>query len=639
MAKKYLREEYYINWLKKQVFQAARDGKVDKIVTLLLDQDKDIVDKDVLNYHTKTNGESTTPLIIAAKNGQEEVVHALLNIFCVDTEHTGTVIFAKEAIIGATALWCGSSAGYFNIVALLVESGAQINHATDNNSTPLQPACLNGRLDIVEYLVDHGADIDLPNKRKSTCLMTACCQKHTNIVDFLVSKGANLNCTDEWGSTTLHVAAKSGDVEIVKLLLKNRAVSKHNDYKLSPLTTAAIHGETDVVEYLICMPDCVRRDKIDALELLATAYAGSLEIQESYNCLMRAMEERLRDNDDIIEKTTRQPVPAFDNWIERKTVSQLEAIKSDPNAIVLECLAIQERLLVHTHPIVSAFIIHAGAVFAGERKYDRYIKLWKHALEPTMNTESCIYFPSMFMYVNGKDVNFKTTLEIFEHIVSQIKENMTSAFGDQDDADSSRKNTETKIIACVYLVAIMLKIHKNDTELEKIHGVVCKLVSLNPTLRNGFTPLHMCCDRQTYVEYDYILQDYILQEYILQDMVKFPNLQLCQIFLKCGAKVDSLDKNNNSPLRLIIDSSDKGTDFRTIHDIIKCLCENGAHADIYDIDNKPTLTYSNKFYLKNLLRSHSKISLSCIAARAIKKYKITYRNNIPTSLQNFIDLH
>ena len=613
-----------INSLRKQVFQAARDGPEDKIVTLLLDQDRDNVVKDVLNYHTEENGESTTPLIIAAKNGQEGVVHALLNIFCVDSEQTGTVIFEKQTITGATALWCAVDAGYFNIVALLVESGAQINHATDNNSIPLKPACYHGRLDIVKYLVKHGADIDLPNKDMHTCLMVACCQKHTDIVNFLVTKGANLNCTDKLGSTALHDAAKSGDVEIVKLLLTNGAVSKLNDYKLSPLTSAAIQAEAEVVEYLISMPDCDRRDKIDALELLATVCADVPEIQESHNYLMRAMEERYRDKDSIIEKTIRHPIAAYDNWIECRTVSELEAIKSDPNAILLECLTIQERLLMHTHPIVSCLIIYSGAIFANQKKYDRCIKLWKHALEPTMNTESCIYFPFFFacMLDDGKDVNFKTVVELFELIVSEIKENMALAFEAQDGTDSSSKNTETKIMACVYLVGILLRIRKDDAELDKIHRAVYKLVSLNPTLRSGFTPLHMCCD------YDNI-----------PHMVKFPNLQLCKIFLKCGAKVDSLDKNNNSPLHLIINSSYKGTDFKTLRDIVKCLCENGAHADIYDIDNKTTLNYSDKLSLKTLLRSHSKISLSCIAARAIKKYKIKYRNNIPTSLQIFVDLH
>ena len=627
--------EYDIKSLRNKVFQAARDGQADKIVKLLLDQDNETVVKDVLNHHTNENGQNTTPLIIAARNGNEETVHVLLNIFCADVEQTGTVIFEKETIKGVTALWCAASAGYLDIVKMLIQSGAQINHATESNSIPLRPACFDGRLDIVEYLVDNGADIDMPNKDKFTCLMTACYQKHTDVIDYLVQKGTDLNCTDKWGSTALHHAAESGDVEIVKLLLRNGAKSKLNDDKLSPLTAAAVQAEADVVEYLILLPDCNRRDKIDALELLASSYAGIpyYEIEKSYNYLIRAMKERYKDKSDIIEKVIQHPAAAYDHWVERKTVHKLEAIKSDPNAILMECLTIRERLLVHTHPMVSDAIIYTGARFANEKKYDKCIKLWRHALELTQNTctENVVCFPEMFaeMLDDDEEVNFKTAVEVFELIVNEVKSDMTLAVDPAKDTDLTRNSTEMKITACLYLVGIMLKIRKTEDELEEIHKAVYKFVKLNPTLSNGYTPLHMCCDRDTYIDYDHTLQD----------MVKFPNALLCKTFLTCGAKVDTLDKDNSSPLHLIIASSYKGTDFATLHEIVKCLCDNGAHADMYDIDNKVAMNNDDIDSLKNLLRSYSKISLSCIAARAIKGHKLKYRSSIPASLQNFIDLH
>ena len=456
-------EEYDIKSLRNKVFQATRDGLADKIVKLLLDQDNETVAKDVLNYHTNENGQSTTPLIIAARNGNEATVHVLINIFCADVEQTGTVIFEKERIKGVTALWCAARAGYLDIVKLLVQSGAQINHATESNSIPLIPACLHGRFDIVEYLVDNGADIDMPNKDKFTCLMTACYKKHTDVIDYLVQKGADLNSTDKWGSTALHNAAESGDVEIVKLLLRNGAKSQLNDDKLSPLTAAAVSAEADVVEYLISLPDCDRKDKIDALELLASSYAGIpyYEIEKSYNYLIRAMKERYKNKSDIIEKVIQHPVAAYDHWVERKTVRKLEAIKSDPNAILMECLTIRERLLVHTHHMVPAPIIYTGARFAKEKKYDKCIKLWSHALELTKNTRNDIvlFFPYMFaeMLDDDEEVYFKTALESFELIVDEVKSDMTLAVDQAKDTDSTRNSTEMKITACLYLVGIMLK--------------------------------------------------------------------------------------------------------------------------------------------------------------------------------------
>ena len=40
-----------------------------------------------------------------------------------------------------TTLWCAAGAGYFSIVTALVCHGADVNHVTKTNSTPLRAAC------------------------------------------------------------------------------------------------------------------------------------------------------------------------------------------------------------------------------------------------------------------------------------------------------------------------------------------------------------------------------------------------------------------------------------------------------------------------------------------------------------------
>lgn len=68
---------------------------------------------------------------------------------------------------------CSLGSGHVNVVKTLVQAGANVNHATLTNSTPLRAACFDGRLDIVLYLTQHGADIQIANKYNNTCLMIA----------------------------------------------------------------------------------------------------------------------------------------------------------------------------------------------------------------------------------------------------------------------------------------------------------------------------------------------------------------------------------------------------------------------------------------------------------------------------------
>ena len=58
-----------------------------------------------------------------------------------DSETEGVVKFDGHVIEGATALWCAAGAGYFSIVTALVCHGADVNHVTKTNSTPLRAAC------------------------------------------------------------------------------------------------------------------------------------------------------------------------------------------------------------------------------------------------------------------------------------------------------------------------------------------------------------------------------------------------------------------------------------------------------------------------------------------------------------------
>ena len=95
-------------------------------------------------------------------------------------------------------IWCAAGAGYFSIVTALVCHGADVNHVTKTNSTPLRAACFEvkedthdfreneispqGRLDIVRYLCEHKADFHIANKYNNTCLMISCYKVRQRLV-------------------------------------------------------------------------------------------------------------------------------------------------------------------------------------------------------------------------------------------------------------------------------------------------------------------------------------------------------------------------------------------------------------------------------------------------------------------------
>ena len=174
--------------IKMEVYNAARDGKLDRLRGFLDPRPKDEVSKLV---QSKMNG--ATPLIMASKNGHIGVVEFLVENCGADVETVGSVTFDGENIEGAPPLWCAAAAGHLDVVKFLLKCGAKVNNTTYTNSTPLRAACFDGHFDIVKFLIDNGADIEIANRHGHTSLMISCYKGHYNIVKFLINKGANIN--------------------------------------------------------------------------------------------------------------------------------------------------------------------------------------------------------------------------------------------------------------------------------------------------------------------------------------------------------------------------------------------------------------------------------------------------------------
>ena len=289
-----------IGAVKQCVHSAARDGRAISIFAMLWNLDKHLLD-DILDCHTSENGQITTPLIIACRNGEEKVVSILLSKFKINLEQTGTVKFDGFVLEGATALWCAAGAGHLGIVKLLLEHGADVNHATKTNSTPLRAACFDGRLDVVQCLVENGADISIPNKYNNTCLMITSYKGHVGVVRYLLEKGANPDSTAHCGATAMHFAAECGHLEVVKDLVRFYGKQIPNDYGMTPLLVAAECGKSDVVEFLTTNVE-TKEEKINAYELLGASFANDKEnydVMKAFTFLCEAMHLRYSDPDNI----------------------------------------------------------------------------------------------------------------------------------------------------------------------------------------------------------------------------------------------------------------------------------------------------------------------------------------------------
>ncbi|XP_012674256.1 protein fem-1 homolog B [Clupea harengus] len=620
------------------VYKAASEGRVLTLAALLLNH-SETETRYLLNYVTHLAGQRSTPLIIAARNGHEKVVRFLLDHYRVDTEQTGTVRFDGYVIDGATALWCASGAGHFEVVRLLVAHSANVNHTTVTNSTPLRAACFDGRLDIVRYLVEHQADIGIANKYDNTCLMIAAYKGHSDVVDYLLERGANPNAKAHCGATALHFAAEAGHLDIVKALVQQHASMVLNGHNMTPLKVAAESCKADVVELLLEHTDCDAQSRIEALELLGASFANDREyydILKTYHYLYLAMLERTRDPDSLIGKPPQSLVPAYGGRRECQSLPELEAIRQDHDALHMEGLKVRERILGSENIDVSHPIIYRGAVYADNMEFDRCIKLWLHALHLRQRSNRNTHKDLLrFAQVFSQMVHLKEQVrpgdveQVLSCSVLEIQRSMSRMENTPEvELHAATDNYESNIFTFLYLLCISTQTQCNALERAPINKHVYQLLQLDPRSREGSSLLHLAISSSTPVD-----------DFHTNDVCSFPNAQVTKLLLDCGAQVNAVDNEGNSPLHIIVQYNRPISDFLTLHAIIISLVEAGAHTDMTNKQKKTPLDKSTTGVSEILLKTQMKMSLKCLAARAVRQHHITYRNQIPRTLEEFVEFH
>ncbi len=161
-----------------------------------------------------------------------------------------------QNISGVTALICAAHTGQIETMQLLVERGANINHAEHRfGNTPLHAAIGNGHENAVQWLVEQGADLNAEFKKPgigmATPLMNAVANVESAIVKMLIAAGANV-CAGESGkgNTALHYAADGSKMEGIAFQLQAEADDSTENNDLAAFLEA-IQGKS--IEEIVLM--------------------------------------------------------------------------------------------------------------------------------------------------------------------------------------------------------------------------------------------------------------------------------------------------------------------------------------------------------------------------------------------------
>ncbi|KAH8261387.1 hypothetical protein KR044_008115 [Drosophila immigrans] len=598
------------------------------------------------------DGQSLTPLTMAAMSGNVTFVKTLLSHYDVDLERECNVIFDGLVVYGATALWVAAGMGHLQIVKMLVQAGASINHNTKAQSSPLRAACYEGRLDIVEFLIEHGADVNATNLFNNNTLMIAAYKGHHLVVNTLLQNGSRPNDQALCGATALHYAAESGHLDVVVALLDHGATLQLNEAGISPALQAAERLHEDVVEAFIQRPGLMsKEEQITALELLGATYANDktkYDVNRAHSYLMRAMQLRYSDSRHVVRKKVQQPVPAYDSWFETETLPELNAIKLNHHSIHMESLAIRERVLGKNNPELPQAIIYRGAVMADQGRFEQCQVLWNYAIDLRMRNNvsverDLLRFAQLFAQILRGE-NHRLTLDqvlpVLTKCQQEIENNKHKMLNTKPNTCASllQDQNNQNCITALYIIKIVTQLARrkkdkdiNEQHIQQLFLLVRKFIQHDTRLQDGQTLLHLAVNGVTPVD-----------EFYTNEICKFPCYATALVLVHCGASVVAVDAARNTPLHILVTKINSTQDRQgEMKRILQLFVEAGAHLDAVNAAGQTAASACKQVNLANLLHGHQNAhtSLKCLAARAIATNRLKFRGMIPTQLEAFIQMH
>ncbi|XP_066949881.1 serine/threonine-protein phosphatase 6 regulatory ankyrin repeat subunit B-like [Macrobrachium rosenbergii] len=201
-------------------------------------------------------------LIVAITKGKLKDAKRLLE----DESDAPYVVAFKdktEKTYGFTALIWAAKKNYTELVKLLVQKGAKVNHASGGNYTALYYSVKNRNKECVALLLTKGADPNIFPRGGNSPLLDAAWNDCFDMAKLLLDNEADPNSMTEGSNvTSLMIATAYGHKAVVQTLLNSRANPNVKDNRdMTPLHKAAYYGHLDILRLLL-----TKGAKVDAVD-------------------------------------------------------------------------------------------------------------------------------------------------------------------------------------------------------------------------------------------------------------------------------------------------------------------------------------------------------------------------------------
>ena len=447
------------------------------------------------------------------------------------------------------------------------------------------------------------------------------CKEEEHIVQFLIDHGADPFMKNARGEDVFLTASYYGRIlTLEKLLLK---------FELEP-----------------------SRCSIEIYELLGSYYVnvGYIDIEKVLKYWRKAVEMWRMHPCSYFDDETFQPHPLYGYMKEVNTVEELETLCQDHDFVYMHALMLFERIMGPNDSRLIPLLLSRGFMYERRGKLGLCIDIWKYAfqLENDCVEQMPILYPRTRYFRTLENLclvffrghherqqpnstgNFMINFEDVFDVLQLVTSKEDAASGIILSREFKKYEGLARIIFMkfiLHLMKLIIELDKNEDQLLRFKKHVYRLVQLQPKTQQNESLLHFSLKPCTSVIDGKFLSH-------------FPSIAVVELLLECGANVNDVDDEHNTALHLCSKAIQNFL-MKPHHDLLKriavLLLANKAHVDMVNLSGDNAAKGLTSTLMGVNIQNF--VSLQCLAARAILKFKIPYVGDVPIPLESFVQMH
>ena len=519
-----------------------------------------------------------------------------------------------------------------DVARLLLEKGASVNQ-TSNHSSPLIYASEYNNVDLMSLLLQHGADIHMvPEGLKTETavlpLYQACLYGHKDIAELLLFD-RNVQLLPEKKICLLG-------------LLGAQCINKHQDF-----VSGVRYWQQALEELENCsLPQ--PSSEMDLGVLLQKLYIREAHEQLPFSVLGNDKKES------VLAASSTRKHSVFKDMRLCTSMQELNKLKSDPSALSLQGLLVLESILGPSHSETTSQVSCAARQALENGDLGAACKLFLYIIESNENRNQTSTateytsqladlllnvfsnYPENLTQVDGFVDLLLAAAELVQEGMCKVYEEYSSGQAIQEPPigylDSQVKQHSKIRLLCEMVETFMAYLRMfidqevSEDQWRGMRRIVSGLLQASRKCVNS--KFNIQCELLKICVYGG--QSTLSTLYFFQEL--YPNVQILEFLLACGASVNCQDNRGDTPLHFSLDCQ------KPDPTIVQVLLESGAHIDTCNASGQTPYQLLAKLPTLRINPFHY-MSLKCLAACAIMNFHVPYKGQIPRVLEHFVPLH